>query len=185
MKARKMIFASDLERGRIADFLRRIADVIDGRCPSCLTGYGIALEEIDRLKIGLRQGEGGELELKIKVRDRRQGAADIGTAVVREAADEATLHAYRQLKRRMKGTFATLSREIAEGGTVAGATLASFLADSREMVGFAGFGDEFYPGYLEACEALAAACRGGDAEAMRRGLEELVARKRSCHQKFK
>jgi len=63
--------------------------------------------------------------------------------------------------------------------------VAGFLEDSRQMVNFPGYGDEFYDDYLAICQRLEAAVQAGDRQAMHDAYQELARRKKVCHARYK
>lgn len=188
MKQKKVCIERDLDPEQVAGFLRALADELDGSCQSCLGNYGIDLQDFSKIKVGLRKGETGELSLKIKVKELvdktivKQNEKKICTP---KNNDEMTLHHYKHLKKRMKGTFALLSKAIANDGEIQQELVRSFVEDSREMTTYHGFGDEFYPEFNELCEGFEKAFKKQDSQRLGDVFQALCSRKRACHAKYK
>ncbi len=172
MRRKKIHIERNLDTEQVAGFLRALADEIEGRCPSSLEQYGIDLQDFQKIKVGLRKGETGELILKIKVRGSRPEKKRHGSL------------SYKHLKKRMKATFSLLGGEIT-AGAVGGDLLAAFLEDARQMISFPGYGDEFYEEFSDHCDALADAHKNGDMAGMRAAFTGLARCKKDCHDRFK
>lgn len=177
---------NSLDAERVAGFLRALADELEGKSEGGLQPYGIELHDFNRIKLGLRRGEAGELFLKIKVKDSTSPQHIASEKKGKKGGEEDPGRMeYRILKKRLKANFAALGKAINEQARPDGAILQAFLRDSREMTAWPGFGDPFYDEYNRLCKALEQACKEGDASRMSECFHNLTVCVKSCHQRYK
>lgn len=177
---------NSLPAEQVAGFLRTLADELEGAGEGGLQQYGIDLHDFNKIKLGLRRGDAGELFLKIKVREGlvRQGRKAPQKARKSEAEDPARME-YRVLKRRLKANFAALGRAINAKELPEPHLLQAFLRDSREMTVRPGFGDPFYEEYNRLCSAFAEAAKAKDPVRLAECFHNLTACVKSCHARYK
>jgi XXXCH domain-containing protein len=61
---------------------------------------------------------------------------------------------FKRLKKNMKKTFKAISEQVSASRLPERSDLDQFFADSEKMVSYPGYGDEYYPAYQRACQAL-------------------------------
>ena len=176
---------NNLEVEKVAGFLRALADVLEGGCEDCLRPYGLELHDFNKIKLGLRKGEGGELFLKITVKERSLQAGSAKAQAGRRRQDDAGRQDYKVLKKRMKATFLVIGRALKAGERPDSGSTASFLADSRRMLAEPGYGDTEYERYAALCRQFEGASAGGDVEQMQEAYNALSACMKSCHEQYK
>jgi len=184
--SKKVHIENNLEAEEVAGFLRALAAALEGGCPDCLQSYGLDLHDFNRIKLGLRKGETGELFLKITVKDGSLPA--IGKARVRKEKrreDDPGRQEYRTLKKRMKASFAAIGRALQDGEKPEAGLMASFLADSRLMLTIPGYGDEEYGRYEGCCRNFETAAVEADPVRLQEASKELSACMKECHARFK
>jgi len=175
-----------LEAEQVAGFLRALADELEGKKAGVLQQYGIDLRDFNRLKLGLRRGETGELFLKIKVKDsgvRQQYAAPGKTK--RGGEEDPVRSEYKILKKRLKTSFAALGRAIAGNEQLDRYTVQSFLRDSKKMTDWPGYGDPFYEEYNRLCLAFEDADKAKDPARLAECHRNLTDCMKRCHARYK
>ncbi len=185
-EVRTIKIENSLAAGQVAGFLRALADELEGKNEGGLQEYGLELHEFNRIKLGLRRGETGELFLKIKVKDStaRHEAAFRQKGKKTDEEDPGRM-AYRILKKRLKANFAALGRAINNQEPPARHIVQAFLQDSREMTARPGFGDPYYDEYNRLCKALEQACSEKDPARLADCFHNLTACVKSCHERYK
>ena len=134
--------------------------------------------KIKEKNVGTRQERNGREEqhgfLKIKEKD-------VGNREKRNSRKEQ----YGSLKKRMKTYFKAIGQAGTAGAMPADELISTFLADSRSMVSYPGKGDEFYPAYMDACEALQQAFDQKDPTALHDACRALARCMAECHARYK
>lgn len=183
---RTMKIENHLPAGQVAGFLRALADELEGKNEGGLQGYGIDLQDFNKIKLGLRRGETGELFLKIKVKESagRPTAAAPEKRQKRDDEDPGRLQ-YKILKKRMKANFATLGKALNAGALPDHSVVQSFLRDAKEMTAWPGYGDPFYDEFNRLCLAFAQADSGKDPARLTECYHDLAACMKSCHERYK
>lgn len=178
---------NSLAAEQVAGFLRALADELEGTREGGLQQYGLELHDFNKIKLGLRRGETGELFLKIKVKDSavRQGHAGLARPKKVGEDDPARLE-YRVLKKRLKANFATLGRAIHAKELPEPHVVQAFLRDAREMTtAWPEFGAPFYEEFNRLCTALEEAGNEKDPVRLAECFHNLTACMKSCHAKYK
>jgi len=176
---------NNLEAQQVAGFLRALADALEGGCPDCLKPYGLDLQDFNRIKLGLRKGETGELFLKITVKDGPLSVGKAGVRKERRSEDDPGRQEYRTLKKRMKANFVAIGRALQEGEKPESGQMASFLADSRRMLSIPGYGDAEYGRFEACCRKFEKAVAAGEATGLQEAFKALAACMKGCHARFK
>lgn len=174
-----------------AKFLRGLADKLEqGRME-----FGDVLVELDAdftLKQSVK-AKSDRLSFKIKLKYEKalpvlgRPAGGMHPLLERDDDDDEPEppQSYKRLKKAMAKTFGQIGKALAGDALPAPALLQVFAAQSRQMVGFGGKGDEYYPAFLAETQALLAAAERGDAPQARLALAALNRRKKACHDRFK
>ncbi len=179
---------NSLAAEQVAGFLRTLADELEGKNEGGLQQYGLELHDFNKIKLGLRRGEAGELFLKIKVRDsqvRQRHAA--GMEKTKKGGDEEDpgRMEYRILKKRLKANFAALGKAINAQELPERHIVQAFLQDSRRMTAWPGFGDPFYQEYNRLCTAFEEASNEKDPTRLAECFHNLTLCVKSCHARYK
>jgi len=163
------------DKGLIA-FLRDLADALENGGKDELA----CVEDFRKMKIGVKK-EFGQINVKVRVKPEGVCEADAGG----EREGDAPLKPkYSHLKKRMKSSFRLILKMIHEGLVPPAEAVESFLEDSRLMVTYPGYGDEYYASYVEVCERFEAAYQAGDLEKMHEAVDALAHEKSRCHAKY-
>lgn len=175
-----------LEAEQVAGFLRSLADELEGKKEGGLQQYGIDLQDFNKIKLGLRRGETGELFLKIKVKDSRVGPQNAAPGKTKRGGEEDPVRSdYKILKKRLKGSFSALGRAIAGNEPLDRSTVQSFLRDSKKMTDWPGFGDLFYEEYIRLCRAFEDADKAQDPARLAECHRKLTDCMKRCHERYK
>ena len=176
---------NNLEVEEVAGFLRALADVLEGGCADCLRPYGLQLHDFNKIKLGLRKGDTGELFLKIKVKDRPVSTGSVKVRAGSHKEEDPGRQEYKILKKRMKASFLAIGRSLKDGEKPQSGLIASFLADSRQMLTVPGYGDPLYEKYEACCSSLERAAAEGDVPRMNEAFSDLSSCMKSCHEQYK
>lgn len=91
---------------------------------------------------------------------------------------------YKHLKKSLKSSFRLLFKMIHEGHMPPAETVEAFLADSERMIGYPGYGDEYYAQYAKVCAEFKAAHESGDLARMGETIDAIAHEKSRCHAKY-
>lgn len=167
----------------IAAFLRMLADEVEGKGGVATNEFGWELHDFNKLKIGLIKEGGGQLALSLKVKG--QGQVRQGEAPAAPDFTDIGELEYRPFKREMKVTFVEIAAGLDQGKIPPEELWRRFMAQSKRLIAFSGFGDPFYNDYWQACASMDTAVGVGDLAACRRHWQTLVSLKRDCHRRYK
>ncbi|MFH1061216.1 MAG: GAK system XXXCH domain-containing protein [Pseudomonadota bacterium] len=92
---------------------------------------------------------------------------------------------YKSLKKHMSSSFKALKANLGRGELPEMAVVQSFVRDCHLMCTFPGKGDDYYPAFMAAADALLAAVEAGDLAAIQQAMASLDAQKKSCHSDHK
>jgi len=177
---------NSLAAEQVAGFLRTLADELEGAREGGLQQFGIDLHDFNKIKLGLRRGETGELFFKIKVRENAAKERQAVKERPKKGGDEdPDQQQYKVLKKRLKANFAALGRAILAKELPEPHIMQAFLQDSREMTGRPGFGDPFYEEYSRLCSAFEEADKAKDPVRLAECFHNLTACMKSCHARYK
>ncbi|HKK32925.1 MAG TPA: GAK system XXXCH domain-containing protein [Desulfomicrobiaceae bacterium] len=160
-----------LEKEQAKEFFRDFAEYLDGA--GSLEQYGIDFSGSRKIKITLAD-DNEHLALKIKVKYPKS-----------EDPGEHHKEKYTYLKKRMKTYFKAIGQAIAAQDVPSRELVSVFMDDSRSMVSYSGKGDEFYPTYIEACEAFQDAFDREDQQEMLETYRALSKQMNECHAEYK
>ncbi len=179
--------------GQAAEYLRGLADALDrGRLE---LGYeDLTPGEVVKVKQALKaKGDQRELKLKLKLSCSVSAAVPAEPPAALAAEDEldADLPSwepptpYKRLKRHMAGEYKALRKALRSGETPEAVSVAALVADGRLLVTYPDKGQENYPAFSRALDALEAAAAAGDQQAMAQALSEMGDVRRQCHAKHR
>lgn len=181
-------FFSGLDEAGLARFFREMADRLEGKDPVNGTEFGVDPGDFYKLKVGLKRDLDG-YGVKVKVKPWQPQAAfgapapdgpETGEA---PAADDKPK--YKSLKKRMKGQFKHIYEHLLNDALPEAGVVAAFLADSRLMTAYPGYGDEHYAEYDAAREVFRDAFEREDLAACKSAAQELNRLKKDCHARHK
>lgn len=169
-----MKIKKSVDQNELADFLVSLADGIRNGGKDELAG----IEDFGKIKIEIKN-EFGQISLKAKVKPSRPTGAEEGCETSAPGKPK-----YKHLKKRMKSTFKLLVKMIHDGEVPPAEAVELFLDDSKLMVSYPGYGDEYYESYTKACDAFKDAFVAGDVAKMHETIDVLVHEKSRCHAKY-
>ena len=184
-------FFSGLDEQGLARLFREMADRLEGKEPADGGEFGIAPGEFFKLKLGVkRELDGYGVKVKVKPWQPREAyAGGPGPATVSPEggppAAESGLPKYKSLKKRMKGQFKAIYDRLLNDALPDAAVVEAFLADSKLMIAYSGYGDEFYDEYDTLCLGFREAFERGDLTACKTAAQELNRIKKECHDRHK
>nr|MBF0222045.1 GAK system XXXCH domain-containing protein [Desulfobulbaceae bacterium] len=182
MDPKKITIQKTLERTQIAAFLRLLATEIEGGSSEGLQDFGVDLHNFNKIKVGLVKRAGGQLELKLKIKD---GAALKGAEEAATELEDASSNSYKLLKNKMSQTFKTIGRAVSEKRLPPAETVESFLREVEQMVSFPGFGDEYYDEFINLCRELERRYAEGKIEAVVELHGRILSQTKQCHRRYK
>lgn len=180
MSEKQITIKKTLDTNQIAAFLRLLASELEGTGGPATDEFGNQLHDFNKLKIGLIKQEGGQLSLSLKVKNRKQE----GTVAPTEFADIAERD-YRPFKQRLKSTFSDLTACANQGVLPSSELLSRFMAESKQLISFPGFGDPYYDDYWQACRAMEQAVKSESASTFQEKWAAVTTIKKACHRRFK
>ena len=181
MKPKRIKIQKTLETSQIADFLRLLASEIEGSGAGGLQDFGVDLHNFNKLKVDLVKREGGQLHLKLKIKD----DAPLVKAKKPETEFEDISNTYRPLKKQLAKNFKAIGRTI-EGKVLPPAELIeTFIKEAEQVVSFTGFGDEYYDEFIKECHALNDEYLKKNIEGIKGHYSQIVSLTRECHRRYK
>lgn len=159
-------------------FFRSLADALEKGGDGELAD----IEDFRKFKIS-GKNEFGQVTVKVKFKSAGECQAD-DQAEECEECHTAGTPKYKHLKKRMKSSFRLIFKMIHEGQMPPAEAVESFLADSDLMIGYPGFGDEYYAQYAKACAEFKAAHESGDLARMGETIDAIAHEKSRCHAKY-
>ncbi|MFO7816567.1 MAG: GAK system XXXCH domain-containing protein [Thermodesulfobacteriota bacterium] len=159
------------ENSEIVAFLRLLADSLE-KDEEKLPDYQLPLKGFNKMKLSIKKkGTGYKLKLKINL----------------PGEEEDNEEDYSSLKKRMKIYFREMKKALDRNSLPSSEIISIFLEDSRKMIQHTGedMGEEFYPAYSDACEALEQAYAKKDMPGITAAYNALEEQKKICHDKFK
>ncbi len=164
----------NITKEEFACFLRKAADKLEGKDISDDCEISFEYENLEKVRFTIKRKE--ELwSLKTK----------INSASCKDDISSNNKDKYKALKKQMKSSFKMVIQDI-EGGVVpTGDHISEFLSDSEKMIGFEGFGDEYFSKYKKAYESLKSSCKQNDLSQCRIACNEIKLIKTECHKKYK
>ncbi|MGL1861679.1 MAG: GAK system XXXCH domain-containing protein [Pseudodesulfovibrio sp.] len=168
-----------LTKKELPEFFRQLADAIEKGGEGELS----CANDFQKLKISVRD-EFGQVSLQAKIKSSKEcrpafDTLDDGKHV------QPSKPRYEELKKRMGNSFKVLFKMIHQGQVPPKDAVESFLADSKLMVEYPGYGDPSYEIYTKACADFAAAFESGDIATLNEAVDLLVHQKGHCHAKYK
>lgn len=181
-------FFSGLDEAGLARFFREMADRLEGKEPVNGTEFGVDPGDFYKLKVGLKRDlDGYGIKVKVKPWQPRDLFGD--PAPDRPETDEppvaAGLPKYKSLKKRMKGQFKHIYDRLLNDALPETDVVSAFLADSRLMTAYPGYGDEYYAEYDAARAVFQDAFEREDLAACKSAAQELNRLKKECHARYK
>jgi len=180
MGDKKIAIDKTLDVNQVAAFLRLLADELEGKNSAVPNEFGSQLHDFNKLKISLIKQEGGQLSLRLKVKDSKQ----VATASATEFTDIAEQD-YRPFKQGYKTTFTALTSCANQNVLPSPDLILRFMTESQQLISFQGFGDHYYNDYKQACVTMEQAVKDGSTLAFQEKLAAIRAIKKACHQRFK
>ena len=172
----KYLFVNELP-----SFFRELADALEHGGKDEFA----CVNDFNKMKIRAESGY-GQIHLKAKFKSAEACEAD-APARQEHAGDDSPVPSkpkYKTVKKRMKNSFKMIFTMIHDGQVPPREAVDSFLADSERMVGYPGYGDEYYEEYSQACRAFRKAYETGEPGAMTRAVDLLATLKGRCHAKY-
>lgn len=104
---------------------------------------------------------------------------------INQAGSDLTDRKYRPLKKLLKKSWEKIQREVAHGKLPSSLVMDEFMAQSKVMVSYPGFGDENYQEFTESCAALYQAFRAKNLQSFTDELGRVIGLKESCHNRYR
>jgi len=142
----------------------------------------VCVEDFVKFKLSVKN-EFGQMTVKAKFKPAKP-CEPLSVSEERGASGDPGKPRYKSLKKRMKSSFKMIVKMIHDGNLPPKAAVDSFLSDSKLMVTYPGFGDEFYGEYIEACNAFRKAYEAESIALCLEAVNVLSSQKGQCHAKY-
>jgi len=175
-----------IEPGELPAFLRKIADALEGEA-SEEDAYLVMIEGFKKLKINIRN-EYGHTAVKVTAKPMSAHMAKDEcpeSEVATPAEPDSSKPKFKNLKKQMKASFKIIFKSVHAGILPPPEVVEEFMTDSRLMISFEGYGDEYYNEYIAACEKFQQACADSDVEAAHKACDEINSITAHCHSRYK
>lgn len=170
-----------------SDFLKQLASGIQGG-ELVLDGESFEWDEIKKIKITFKNQQS---RVMVKTKLKTEPATDVemdfdlDDEPVEPEVDQKTDLPYKKLKKRMKQTLKTVHQSLKLNQMPRHQDLLTLLEDSRAMTSFQGYGDEYYPEFLEIVQQLEESHKLNDLQALNTAFKNFVGQMKHCHDRFK
>lgn len=169
-----------------AEFLRDLASGIENGSLE-FGGDVFDWNEIKKIKITFKNKES---KVMVKTRLKSEPFLDIEMEFDRQQPSdpEPSKHSpvsYKALKKRMKQTFKVLHELIISNQFPSEDKIRLFADDCRLMTGFSGYGDEYYPSFLEKVHEMIREYEHKDILKLRQAFSDLTGLMKNCHDRYK
>ncbi|WP_419783198.1 GAK system XXXCH domain-containing protein [Maridesulfovibrio sp.] len=184
--AKKSKIEKYIQPGELPAFLRKMADALEGGA-SEEDAYLVMIEGFKKLKINIRN-EFGHTAVKVTAKPMPAEKEEIAEDKIESSVAEETASAkpkYKSLKKRMKASFKIIFKSVHAGTLPPAGVVEEFMTDSKLMVGFEGYGDEYYDEFTEACGQFQQACNDSDIDAAHKACDEINSITAHCHSRYK
>jgi XXXCH domain-containing protein len=164
-------------------FLRSLADAIENVAEG-ENAYLSVIEGFQRLKMSIKN-EFGQTSIRVKAKPPK--LKEQPDELPAETDEDSVLEgkpAYKKLKKRMKSAFKLIFKTIHEGNLPPDEAVKQFIEDSRLMVTYEGYGDEYYEEYSNAVDNFEKIYQSEDLEKMHEACDALNNIKAHCHAKY-
>jgi XXXCH domain-containing protein len=203
MKTPKQKIEKKIELAQLGAFFREIADAIEGReagshqeLKKLFNNYRKVSIEVKRKskKASLRIKVEAEVEPTNRSKKTAEGdGAEIGDQgeqtsselKVEKSKKKTKKGDFKRLKKNMKASFKAIREQVSASRLPERSDLDQFIRDSEQMLFFPGYGDEYYPAYQRACQALKDAADRLDFATFKHQLEEIKKLMQDCHDRYK
>jgi len=174
---------------QLADGLRGLADVFDGKAATVPDGWPEDFRTVKKLSLKIKTRDGDSLSVRLKTA-RIAGTKDADRPQTRKGkprrdSNGGKPHSYTDLKKQMKKTFNAIGASLAKDAAPTDSLLSKFLKDSESMTMYPDKGAEFYGEFRKSCDRLGRMLRSGNLDAARSAYEELHRLKNQCHKRYK
>lgn len=182
MDPKKITIQKTLERNQIADFLRLLASEIEGNSGEGLQDFGVDLHNFNKIKVGLVKRAGGQLELKLKIKD---GVAFEPVTIAGNEFEAVSDSSYKLLKNQMSQSYKAIGCALKDKRLPPSETVDLFLKEAEQMISFPGFGDEYYGEFIGGCREFKDQCMKGNVEAVAELYGRITSLTKQCHRRYK
>lgn len=162
-------------------FLRNLADAIEKGADG-ENAYLSVIEGFQRLKMSIKN-EFGQTCIKVKAKAPKL-AENLSEASGETDETVEVKPDYKKLKKRMKSAFKIIFKMVHDGQIPQEEATRQFIADSRLMVTYEGYGDEYYPEYSAAVDDFEKIYEAGDIDKLHDACDSLNSIKAHCHSKY-
>ena len=170
-----------IQQTELPDFLRTIADILENKSSERDKNLDF-IKDFKKFKINIHN-EHGHTSVKMEVKPRQAQVPD--APALNSVHTDAHKPEYSDLKKRMQCSFKTIFKTIHAGNMPPVKAVEDFLADSKLMVTYGGYGDEYYNDYICACETFRQAIESGEVEEAHKACDLLNNIKAHCHAHYK
>ncbi|MBI9112569.1 GAK system XXXCH domain-containing protein [Maridesulfovibrio ferrireducens] len=161
----------------LPDFLRKMAEAIETGKSEDMPGFTF-MAGFKKLKINISHNL-EQTTIKIKAKpayESEEQKTDDGISGRLK---------YSSLKKRMGDSFKIIFKTIHAGSFPPGETVSQFIEDSKLMVTYEGYGDEYYEEYITACDTFKNAVENNNIEEAHKACDSLNNIKAHCHSQHK
>jgi len=181
MEEKKISLNKTLTPQQVAGFLRLLADELEGKTIPESDKLEWQLHDFNKLKIKLIRQEGGQLSLRLKVKDHSSQSTTTAPTEFTDIAEQE----YRPFKQELKATFAELNACAGQGQLPSPELLGRFMKQSQRLIAYPGFGDPYYEEYWQTCQLMEQEAKNGSIPGFQEKMTGIASIKRSCHRRFK
>ncbi|WP_051564065.1 GAK system XXXCH domain-containing protein [Desulfovermiculus halophilus] len=171
----KRRYTFEVSKTELGRFLRTLADSLENDAAQ-VEEFGLDLSNMRKMKLSAKSWPDEPFHLKVKVTPWQAEEGD---------DDEGEEAVYARLKKRMKAYYKELGANLRANQQPSREIVTVFLQDCARMTEFIGYGDEFYPGFTQACQEFQEAFDREELAAMQRAFDHIESLKDRCHDRYK
>lgn len=164
-----------------AAFLRKLADNFEKSNTDPLQEFDVNFDVFKKFKIDIKR-QNDIIELKAKV---KYDIPDVSGEEVSSLGHDPGKMKYTSLKKLMDKNFKEIGKKLETGNLPDSALVQGFLEESKLMISYSGYGDEFYEKYISACEEFNSRFDSGVFDKISEQYAVLNSIKKECHSRYK
>ncbi len=186
MEKAKQKLKQTLTDQETAIFLRNLAQGIESGSLE-FNDVQVPWDEVSRIEIVFKN-QGNQIEVKSKLKsepspDMEMDLDDSGPE--KSGQEKETRPSYKNLKKRMKRTFKIILVSLVRDSFPAAEIIRIFVRDCRLMAGFSGYGDEYYPQFLQEVQDMEEAFSQDDLQNLKQAVNRISQYVKGCHSRHK
>ena len=168
------------------EFLRNLAQGVENGSLE-FNEARIPWNEVSKIEITFKN-QGNQIEVKSKLKSEPPPDIEIDlddSGPDKPGQEKKPRPSYKNLKKRMKRTFKIILVSLARDSLPTEEKMRIFVRDCRLMVGYSGYGDEYYPQFLQEVQDMEEAFNHENLHDLKQAVTRISQSMKDCHSRHK